>query len=319
MEGPQRHLSAWLAYGLRGEDSDGLAWLDEAVVEVPEHRADELVEACLRQPRPSQPCPELVDEAQGQLVLEVGDLLGDVLLRAGFALGLADLNTVYLLLNVDGLTVVALRGVYAVLAVLELDDVAYAVTDRAIVLDPEVLKGVDEPALHIAALLGADGRVYEPLASTHAVEEELDRREAIAVTVVDEAPRLGRCVVLLEVGEGAVLIAPHDALATDGLLAHAAHHLPDVEARAPGAAPSHDDSGVPHAEALLDGLTRLITCLCELVHHLDLERLLEALAWKPLKPVGIVVLYEVLDVLLHLLHDVVDGVMLLLGDVELVY
>ena len=194
---------------------------------------------------------------------------------------------------------VALARVDAVLAVPELYDVADAVAHRAVVLDAQVLEGVDEAALHVAALLSAYSRVDQTLAATHAVEEVLQRREPVAVAVVDEAPRLRRRVPVLEVGQCAVLVAPHDALATDRLLSYAAHHLADVEAAAPRAAPGHDDARVAHTEPLLDGFTRLVTGLGELIHDLDLEGLLHRLAWEALELAGLGLVYEVLDALLH--------------------
>ncbi|MBA7480250.1 hypothetical protein ES707_15699 [subsurface metagenome] len=62
---------------------------------------------------------------------------------------------------------VALGRVDPVLSILELDDAALGVPDGAIVLYPEMLQGVDEAALHVAALLGTDGGVDEPLPATH--------------------------------------------------------------------------------------------------------------------------------------------------------
>ena len=76
----------------------------------------------------------------------------------------------------------------------------FGVPDGEVVLDAEVLHRVDEPPLHVAALLRPDGRVDEPFPPAHGVEEELGRSEPVAVVSLDEALRLGGEVVRLGSG-----------------------------------------------------------------------------------------------------------------------
>jgi len=48
---------------------------------------------------------------------------------------------------------------------------------------------LNEPALHVSGLGRLDGRVYQPLTSSHRVEEELRGREAAVETVLNKPSR----------------------------------------------------------------------------------------------------------------------------------
>src|SRR2546430_15995173 len=93
---------------------------------------------------------------------------------------------------------VALGRVDPILSVSDLDNVAPGVAARGVILDPQVFERVNEPALHVAALLGPDGRIDQPLSSPHGVEEELYWFKAVTVAVIDEAPRCSPHVSRLE-------------------------------------------------------------------------------------------------------------------------
>ena len=119
-------------------------------------------------------------------------------------------------------------------------------------------------------------------------------------------------------GERPVQVAAHDPLASDRLLADGAHHLAYVEAGAPRPAPGHDDARVGYLQPPLDDVSGPVPRLRELVHHLDLEGVLQRLTRQPLQPARVELLYQSLHVLLHLLQGPADPPLLPDADVELI-
>jgi hypothetical protein len=90
--------------------------------------------------------------------------------------------------QVDELLALDGHAVHAVLAVEELYDRAHAVAHGVVIVDGEVFERLDEAALDVARVRSLDGGVDEALAAAHRVEEELLRREALEVRVLDKAP-----------------------------------------------------------------------------------------------------------------------------------
>src|SRR5437667_12641621 len=84
---------------------------------------------------------------------------------------------------------VALGHVTSILTISYLDYVAARVSYGRIVLDSEMLKGIDETALHVSALLSPHRSIHKPLPSSHCVEEELYRFEPVPIALIDEATR----------------------------------------------------------------------------------------------------------------------------------
>src|SRR5947209_9057417 len=95
-----------------------------------------------------------------------------------------------------------------------------------------MLKGVDETALHVSALLSPHRSIHKPLSSSHRVEEELYRIQPVPIAVIDEAPRRSSHVSRFEEAEGSSSVSPQDSLSSDGLLAHVGSHLSNIERRA---------------------------------------------------------------------------------------
>ena len=148
-------------------------------------------------------------------------------------------------------------GLEAVVAVDDGDDLAPGVAHGAVVAQAVVLHVGGEAAVDVARGGGLDGRVDEPLAAAHGVEEELGGGEPDGVGVDAEAAGLGRGVAGGEAREGAARARGADAAAVDHLLAHEGAHLGDVHlaALAAGAAAlGHGAQGVAVAEGLEDGL-----------------------------------------------------------------
>src|SRR5207237_1070053 len=104
-----------------------------------------------------------------------------------------------------------------------------------VILDSKMLKGVDETALHVSALLSPHRGIHKPLSSSHCVEEELYRVQPVPIAVIDEAPRRSSHVSRFEVAEGSSSISPPDSLASYRRLAHVGSHLSNIERRASGA------------------------------------------------------------------------------------
>src|SRR5437667_8646590 len=146
---------------------------------------------------------------------------------------------------------VALGRVDPILSVSDLDNVAPRVSDRRVILDPQVFERVNEPALHVAALLGPDSRIDQPLSSPHGVEEELYWFKAVTVAVIDESPRCSPHVSRLEEAQRSSSVSSKDPLASDGLLAHIGSHLANVERGSSRACSAHDDPAVIHLEVLV--------------------------------------------------------------------
>ncbi len=93
------------------------------------------------------------------------------------------------------------------------------------VLDDEVFHGLDEPALDVSRAGGLHGRVNEPLASSHGMEEQLLGGEADQVAILNKPTGLWAQIILGEMRQGAPAEAEGNPLALDILLAHACHHL----------------------------------------------------------------------------------------------
>lgn len=146
--------------------------------------------------------------------------------------------------------VVEADGVDAIFAKFELDDMIDGITDGAVITDGEVLKGVNEAALHVTRLRGADGGIDEAFAAALGMEEEFDRIKAFTIIGFNKAAGGGAEVFPMEMGEGAVAIAAEDAFTADGLLADDDAHLGVIEDIAAGAGGDHDSDGVGGGELL---------------------------------------------------------------------
>src|SRR5262249_26858390 len=136
-----------------------------------------------------------------------------VLLRLGLVKELLGLNQP---VEVDGTPMVALRRVYPVLSVEELDYVAVWVPNGEVVFDLQVLQCVDQPPLHVPALLLPDRSVHQPFSSSHGMEEELSGGKSVPVVAPDETLGLGGGVVPGEVAEGPPLHTMVDSLPSYG-------------------------------------------------------------------------------------------------------
>src|SRR6266699_4160406 len=164
---------------------------------------------------------------------------------------------------------VALGDVDPVLTIPHLDDVSPRVSDRRVILDSKMLKGGDETALHVPALLSPHCSIDQPLSSTHCVEEELYRVQSIPITVIDEAPRCSSHVSRFEEAESSSSVSPQDPLSTNRLLTHVRIHLPNVERRASRPRPRHYYATVVHLEVLVCVFSRDIPSARQLVHDVD--------------------------------------------------
>ena len=136
--------------------------------------------------------------------------VGDVMLEHLAQLGLMEPN-------VGDLLILERDGIHAVLAVEELEHLPLRVAHCAVVLDRDVLHGLDEPALDVTRLRSLHSSVDQTLATAHGVKEELLRGEPTQVRVLDKAARLGTVVVLGEVRQRAVEEAVWDALPLGGV------------------------------------------------------------------------------------------------------
>ena len=166
------------------------------------------------------------------------------------------------------------RGVHAVLAVEKLDHVTRAVPHGSVVFHDDVLHRLHQSPLDVTRLGRLHRGVDETLATAHGVEEELLRREAAQVGVLDKPASLGAEVVLRKVRQRPVGEPERDALTLDVLLAHARDHLRDVEERTLGTGRHRHLHVVGVVERRLSRVTRVVARLVENLVNLLLERLL---------------------------------------------
>ena len=167
----------------------------------------------------------------------LGNVVGDVLLHRGLVeIELVTLHKIDIALF-QGREVLELEqlAAHAVLAVQQLDHLAVAIAHRAVVPKANPFHRLDKPTLDVASLGGFDGRVDQTLATTHSMEVELSRGEAVQIRVEDEAAGLRAIVVLVEVRERTELEPKLDALALDVLLPNAGDDLRNIERAALGA------------------------------------------------------------------------------------
>src|SRR6266480_194276 len=164
---------------------------------------------------------------------------------------------------------VALGDVDPVLTIPYLDYVSSRVSDRRVILDSEMLKGIDETALHVSALLSPHCSIDQPLSSTHCVEEELYRFQSIPITVIDEASRCSSHVSRFEEAESSSSVSPQDPLSTNRLLTHVCSHLPNVERRASCPRPRHYYATIVHLEVLVCVFSGSVPSSRELIHDVD--------------------------------------------------
>lgn len=174
--------------------------------------------------------------------------------------------------------VVEADGIDPIFAKFELDDVIDGITDRAVIADGEVLKGVNEAALHVARLRGADGGIDEAFAATLGMEEEFDRIETFPIIGFNKAAGGGAKVFPMEMGEGAVVIAAEDTFPTDGLLTDDDAHLGIIEDIAAGAGGDHDRDGVGRGELLARDVAGTISGFGEDLHDPHFEGFFEGTA-----------------------------------------
>src|SRR5437879_4343371 len=113
---------------------------------------------------------------------------------------------------------VALGHVYSILTISYLDYVAARGSHSRVILDSKMLKGVDETALHVSALLSPHRSIHKPLSSSHRVEEELYRIQPVPIAVIDEAPRRSSHVSRFEQAEGSSSVSPQYSLSSNILL-----------------------------------------------------------------------------------------------------
>ena len=92
--------------------------------------------------------------------------------------------------NGDGLVLDPAR-VHSVLSVQELDDLSTGVAHGAIVVHHQILHGLDQTTLDVSRLTGLHGGIDDTFATSHGVEEELLRCQALQVRVDDEAVGVG--------------------------------------------------------------------------------------------------------------------------------
>eukprot|EP00962_Isochrysis_galbana_P015945 scaffold4556_cov114-Isochrysis_galbana.AAC.11 len=144
-----------------------------------------------------------------------------------------------------------------------------------------------------------DGRVDQALAAAHGVEEELLRREAAQVRVLDEAARFGPIVVLCEVGERAVEEAVRDALALDVLLPDARNHLRDVDEETLGAGGDHVLHVVGLLERLLGRDAGFVARLVQDLSNIVFERLDDGAPRLALELVMLRLFHQLLHLRMH--------------------
>src|SRR2546428_13069887 len=112
---------------------------------------------------------------------------------------------------------VALGDVDSILTIPYLDYVAARVSHSRVILDSKMLKGIDETALHVSALLSPHRSIHKPLSSSHCVEEELYRIQPVSLVVIEEARRGSPHVSSFEEVEGSSFVSPHDSLSSSVL------------------------------------------------------------------------------------------------------
>src|SRR5438309_10281845 len=151
---------------------------------------------------------------------------------------------------------VALGDVDSILTISYLDYVAARISHSRVILDSKMLKGIDETALHVSALLSPHRSIHKPLSSTHCVEEELYRIQPVSIAVIDEAPRRSAHVSRFEEAEGSSSVSTPDSLSSNRLLAHVGSQLSNIELLASGARPRLYDSAVVLLAALVCVLPR---------------------------------------------------------------
>ncbi len=89
---------------------------------------------------------------------------------------------------------IALCCVDAIFSLFELYDVSSRVSHCSIILYSQMFHCVDESSLHVTALLCSYRSVYKTFSSTHCMEEELYRVQAISVGCVYESSRFSFCI-----------------------------------------------------------------------------------------------------------------------------
>ena len=70
------------------------------------------------------------------------------------------------------------RGIHTVFAVQELDDITDTITYSTVILNDDVLHGLDETTLDVTSFRCLNRSVNQTFATTHGVEEELLRSQA---------------------------------------------------------------------------------------------------------------------------------------------
>ena len=133
--------------------------------------------------------------------------------------------------DVADLVLLDVLGRERVLSVQLLQQVVLAVSDRAVVLDHDVLQRLHQLTLDVARSGGLDCRVRQALTASHRVEEELVRLESLVERAEHEPSGFWRVVVLAEVRERSPGKSKRTPSSIDVLVAQTKHDLGQVGLR----------------------------------------------------------------------------------------
>ena len=154
---------------------------------------------------------------------------------------------------------------------MELEDIHVCITNSAIILNDKILHSLHQLTLNISSVGGFYGCVNKTLTARHGVEEEFRWSQATNERVLDEATSLGAVIVLLEVGEGAILEAIRDALALNVLLPNTRNHLRNIDGTTLGSSTNHRRHAVLGAQRRLANLACQLRRLVQDAEHLVLQ------------------------------------------------
>ena len=82
-----------------------------------------------------------------------------------------------------------------ILAIQVLNQISLRTPHGVIILDHDVLQGLDQSSLHIPSLGCFDGGINEPFSSSHGMKEEFRGRQALTIGIRHESPTSGAEVI----------------------------------------------------------------------------------------------------------------------------
>ena len=122
-----------------------------------------------------------------------------------------------------------LHRVDSIFAIVELDDIVVCITNGSVMLDREILHGLNELTLNITCIGCLYSGINQTLTTRHGVKEELLRSQTTNEGGLNESTSLRTIIVFLVMRQGTIRKSIRNTLTLNRRLSQTRHHLSYVQ------------------------------------------------------------------------------------------